>query len=396
MGLLDGLLNSQDPQAAAMLSFIAPLLGARKGDNALGQGLLGAVNASQKARQQKMMEDLHKQEMEQRAMQMQQVREQMARQQQEQALAGQFARPAVQQQGPTPDGSQMPQQSPASFDYQGYAGAMAGIDPMRALGMQSQLAQMGAKEAFTLKPGERRYQGDKVVAEGGPEAQKVGALREVKSGSNTLTFEWDGEKWAKISSAPTHKPDGPEKPAAPHLYEGPNGPVWIQPPARGDGAQPAMGADGKPIGPKVTEAAKKEMMTLDQEIASIKGAQDAAKKTQSAFGLKRGAATLAGAIPESIAGRMDSKDEKEARAYVFNVVSKAINERAGAAQSAQELARLRSFLPAETDDAAQIDAKLNGYTRYLTDRRNAVTSGGQSTAPAAPTNNSDPLGIRGK
>jgi hypothetical protein len=48
-------------------------------------------------------------------------------------------------------------------------------------------------------------------------------------------------------------------------------------------------------------------------------------------------------------------------------VSAVIKERAGTAQSAQELTRLNSFLPATTDNADQIIAKLNGFKQYLND-----------------------------
>jgi hypothetical protein len=48
-------------------------------------------------------------------------------------------------------------------------------------------------------------------------------------------------------------------------------------------------------------------------------------------------------------------------------VSRVINERAGAAQSAQEMQRLRSFLPADTDNDIQITNKLKGFQSYLAD-----------------------------
>jgi hypothetical protein len=57
-------------------------------------------------------------------------------------------------------------------------------------------------------------------------------------------------------------------------------------------------------------------------------------------------------------------------------VSKVINERAGAAQSVQELSRLRSFLPAEMDDAKQIQDKLTAFETYLQDSRKAYAGAG--------------------
>lgn len=123
--------------------------------------------------------------------------------------------------------------------------------------------------------------------------------------------------------------------------------------------------------PKLPESSKKELASLDAQANTVAAAIEGAKKTPSAFGLARGMATMAGSIPETLAGRMDSKEQREARAFVFNVVSKVINERAGAAQSVQELARLRAFLPAEGDNAEQIVDKLTGFQNYLAEQRRA-------------------------
>ena len=135
-------------------------------------------------------------------------------------------------------------------------------------------------------------------------------------------------------------------------------------------ARPAM-QGGQPVGPKerLTDSQKKELASIDSQQNIIKGALAEVDKTPNAFGTARGLATMAGAIPESMAGKMDSPAQREARSYVFNVVSKVINERAGAAQSAQELARLRSFLPAETDNASQVKDKLSAFNMYLENSR---------------------------
>lgn len=138
---------------------------------------------------------------------------------------------------------------------------------------------------------------------------------------------------------------------------------------------------GAPLAPKMPEAQKKELMDIDKQVAQVRGAIDAAQKTPSAFGRVRGAATLGGAVSETVAGGMDSPPEREARAYVFNIVSSAIKERAGTAQSPSELARLRSFLPAEMDTAEQVANKLQGYEKYLLDSRGAVSQPISATPP---------------
>jgi hypothetical protein len=122
------------------------------------------------------------------------------------------------------------------------------------------------------------------------------------------------------------------------------------------------------------ESQKKEIQSLDSQIAVVDHALEQVKKNPTAFTFARGAATMAGAIPESIAGRQDTDAERQARSFVFNTVSKTINERAGAAQSAQELARLRSFLPGELDDAEQIDSKFKSFKAYLNEQRDVYAA----------------------
>jgi hypothetical protein len=160
---------------------------------------------------------------------------------------------------------------------------------------------------------------------------------------------------------------------------------FVYPPS----ADAPSGRAVKPEGyqPKPPEHTRKELDSIDAQLGIVAGARKAAEDTPSAFGWKRGAATMAGAVPETVAGRFDSPKEREARSYVYNVVSKVINERAGAAQSVQELSRLRSFLPAEMDSAKQIQDKLTAFETYLKDSRKAY-SGGKNSGQ------DDPLGLR--
>lgn len=153
---------------------------------------------------------------------------------------------------------------------------------------------------------------------------------------------------------------------------------FVYPP---DAANPT-GRAVRPEGyvPKPPEHTRRELDSIDAQIGVVRGAKDAAAKMPSAFGFARGAATMAGSTAETIAGRMDSEQERAARSYVFNIVSAAINERAGAAQSAQELQRLRSFLPGEMDNAKQVQDKLTAFEQYLLDKRKAYSG---AAAPAA-------------
>lgn len=166
------------------------------------------------------------------------------------------------------------------------------------------------------------------------------------------------------------------------IHEGPNGPVLVDP--RTGTSRPITDGNGQPLPAKLDQGAKNALRSINQQLSTVDSAIKLVEKTPSAFGFNRGAATMAGPIPESVAGRFDSTPEREARSQVFNIVSKVINERAGAAQSAQELARLRSFLPAEIDSAEQIIDKLNGYRSFLREQERGTrmpTTG--APAPAA-------------
>lgn len=131
--------------------------------------------------------------------------------------------------------------------------------------------------------------------------------------------------------------------------------------------QPVIANDGmRPFVGKLSESQSKAIMDINRMRAIVDGGLKAVQNNKTAFSFGRGAAQV---LPggESIAGRFDKPEEIQARSYVFNVVSGVINERAGAAQSAQELQRLRSFLPGETDNAMQIEEKLKGFITYLED-----------------------------
>lgn len=144
-------------------------------------------------------------------------------------------------------------------------------------------------------------------------------------------------------------------------------------------------AGGQPLGAKLPESAKKELQGIDAQANTVQQALQSVKSNPGAFGFTRGAATMAGSVPEVLANKMSSNENIQARSFVFNVVSKVINERAGAAQSAQELARLRSFLPAEMDDASVIQSKLEAFEEYLAEQRKAYEVAPQAKPTAFPS-----------
>ena len=129
--------------------------------------------------------------------------------------------------------------------------------------------------------------------------------------------------------------------------------------------RPVM-VNGQPLPPKLSAEQSKDITSINQQRATIEGALKSVEANPTAFTFSRGAAQN---LPygESLAGRMDKPENAAARAYVFNNVSAVIKERAGTAQSAQELQRINSFMPAVTDNAKQIENKLGGFKTYLRD-----------------------------
>lgn len=81
-------------------------------------------------------------------------------------------------------------------------------------GLQQIMAKPPEEEAFTLKPGERRYKGGKVLAEvpSLPRAEptfKRGETRRVDRDRDVVTEEWDGGGWKEIAKAPRWAPEKP-------------------------------------------------------------------------------------------------------------------------------------------------------------------------------------------
>jgi hypothetical protein len=226
-------------------------------------------------------------------------------------------------------------------------------------------------EAFTLSEGQKRI----VV-------NPDGSYREVAAGGQkprapvTVGNYLVDENGKVIFQAP-------EKPVAGQVVETANGPMLVN--TRTAEASPIM-ASGKPLEPKLTSEQSKDITAINQQRATINGAIDAVEKNKSAFGFVRGIAQNA-PYGESLAGRFEKPEDTQARAYVFNNVSAVIKERAGTAQSAQELTRINSFLPATTDKADQVISKLKGFNQYIDDLEKG-TRVSPSKKPEAPQSNS--------
>lgn len=168
------------------------------------------------------------------------------------------------------------------------------------------------------------------------------------------------------------------------------------------------GAPGGPVGPpqiagvksgpsQLSPQQQKDLTAIDQQAATIGGALKDVQATPSAFGGTKAAATgMAkgiGALPGSMAeASLYTPEQIKARTGLFNQISAVIKERAGTAQTKQELDRINAFLPSQYDNPAQIVAKLQGFQDYLAEKRQGIVPYKQgTTTPRGPTSIDDLL-----
>ena len=226
---------------------------------------------------------------------------------------------------------------------------------LRSVGLKELLAPPQTKE---VAEGGKVFQQDengnwKEVATGG---QKFHAPISIDTGNSTILL--DPKTNQKIAEYPKA-----HQPVAGQVVETANGPMLID--TRTGASKPIM-VNGQPLAPKLSAEQSKDITSINQQRSTIEGALKSVETNPTAFSFSRGAAQN---LPygESLAGRMDKPENAAARAYVFNNVSAVIKERAGTAQSASEMQRINSFMPAVTDNATQIKNKLDGFKTYLKD-----------------------------
>jgi len=146
----------------------------------------------------------------------------------------------------------------------------------------------------------------------------------------------------------------------------------------------APGVGMTPLEGKPSEAVAKERGSINQQKSIIAGALTELKNNPDAFGMGRG--MMGSVVGESAAGKlMETPEETQARAFIFNTVSNVIHERAGTAQSAGEQATLMRFLPGENDNVQQITDKLKGYEKWLAAKESG-TGHRKSETPSATGN----------
>jgi hypothetical protein len=255
------------------------------------------------------------------------------------------------------------------------------VDPRASARLQNiGLNKMFAEpEAFTLSEGAKRFMTmpDGTVKEVAAGSQKPRAPLQIDTGT-AIELRDPNNPTVVLQRIPKS-----QMPTAGQIYESADGPLLVD--TRTNTATPLM-IDGQKIPPKLSSEQSKDITAINQQRATINGAIADVKANPTAFSFGRGLAQNA-PYGESIAGRFEKPENTQARAYVFNNVSAVIKERAGTAQTAGELTRLNAFLPATTDNADQIIAKLEGFNQYLNDQEKG-TRVPTSKKPDAPKLNS--------
>lgn len=157
MGLLDGVMGDSfdDPKTMGLLALAANLSSGQRFMPALSQGLLARQQIISSAAKEKQAQEMQGLLMQQHQMALQQAQQAAAKQQAMQALIPQFARSQAQNAligggGPTPANAARMDTASPSFDFEGYAKALAGVDPMASLQMQTALRKEGPK--FSTAP----------------------------------------------------------------------------------------------------------------------------------------------------------------------------------------------------------------------------------------------------
>jgi len=153
MGLLDALNTDDGRFGLGLLAAAAP----RTDGAGFGQRLNEAVGSVDQFKRQKLLAKLQELQMQEAESSLADKQAQRAQQQQMQELYKRFATPgqasvpAIQgdaESGILPSAGQPAR--PAGYDYQGLAGALAGINPMAALDLQQKLVKQGPK--FSTAP----------------------------------------------------------------------------------------------------------------------------------------------------------------------------------------------------------------------------------------------------
>lgn len=403
-------LFSDDPQKQALLMLGLGLLGgapqSRKnfGADLAHAGLMGMQGYNQaRVLQQRQLEEEQQRQM--RDMQMQQLRRGMDQQGKIDALGPQFMRPGSPQQfAPTDQETPSIPAQPGGMDWRGYANALTGIAPDRGLALQSQLAQMTAKNLQKVGPGESLYDvGENKSVYTAPERAKtpeMGKIREVMQGGNVVQQEWDGTTWKPVGQGPRFKPDEAPRPT---IYDSPTGPVWVSPPGRGAPNQPVLGPDGKPIDAKkrdqpLTEAQGTAafylgMMTdAEKNLAAIKNFDPSTLKNQTLVAFARGDIPK---LPKAVQAGVAGQEAQKYAQGMFQWTEAMLRATTGATAPEPEVWRIAKTYFPMPGEGSEVTAQKAQARKQMQDYMKIKAGSGAAQVDAAQAAR-DPAGARDK
>lgn len=358
MGLL-GNFDLNDPNIVGAIR----LMMARQGETG---GLLGQLGQEAEQRKQRaLQEQMHRQQMEAQRMQMDQQRRAMGQQDQMDQLARRAFAPNQNLVQNDDEGNAMPSSGGGGMPE--FAQGMMGIDPMKGIGLQSQLAQMQAKNYQKLGEGESLFDMSnpgRPVAQGTAKARgpQVGAIREVKSGGKILTYEYDGKGWNKIADAPQFKPDGPDKPEKPPqgYRDAGGGRLEYIPGGPADPTRPGAKTPEHPTEDERRSAGL--TVRLESALKTIKGNPGAGKPELVPSAIR--AAT--GGTLEALPNTLTSTPRQQVESAQLDALDAALTLATGAAYTRDQLQNLRkSYFPQLGDSQATVAEKERRFAEVI-------------------------------
>lgn len=444
MGLLDGLLGSSfdDPKTAATLQLAQGLLGSPNLLQGATSGLQGYQQAIQMAKQKALEQQMEAARVQTAQLQLQQQQAEQRRQQAMQGLLPQFSQTPQQQAlaaggaGPTNTALATSKTMPGGFDFQGYAKALAGIDPMESIRMQaaltketpkvkefrevstpqgvqivgfdeygkpvqtgqtpfkaSELVDMGgAKYARDPMTGAMQLVGNKGMTPGEAAANSLGRDRlalDRSQAQNAVTYQQDAD--GNFVALPTHAAGGLVRGAAVA--------------APGSGMLPLQGK-----GAGLSEDQAKATGWLVQAENAFKNMNAAAKSTPGAE--RPGFNDALAGVPSfgltgGLANAMRGADRQKFMQASSSLSEALLRAATGAGVNKDEAAqKIRELTPVFGDDEATIKQKMDSIPLYIESLKiragaGARKAGGLFTPTASPTgaspggfNPNDPLRLR--
>jgi hypothetical protein len=317
------------------------------------QGVKGANDRRAEEEQQRRM----------REFQIKQMEEQRAQQGQMRSLAQSAFGPNPNLVGGDDEGNPMPQ-APGGGGMPEFAKGMMGIDPMLAMQMMPK-----PRAPMVLSEGARAFDDSGREIAANPRAEK----KEPMWGKiNPAEYTVDSvRKFAASQNhadlVPYRKPDAPDKPAKPQLYDGPEGPVWVTPPGSGQPGQtlPVTDPKGNPLSAKkrnqpVTEAQAKAKLYVgmmddaEQSLATLKF-DPTSLKNQTEIALARGDLPL---IPKTLQNATAAKEAQVYAQSTFQWTEAVLRQLTGAAAPEGEVWRqVKTYWPQPGDSKEVIKRK---------------------------------------